>query len=668
MLQNQKEPAKLITLLELFDGRKFEVPDYQRGYSWDEEQVLDLLTDIEMHNSKSGHKHFTGTIVVERPNGGNNYQIVDGQQRLVTCVMILRAIVELNPRKLKGLESILTKTKSGFETSITLGEQDDRYFNRSVLNVSRVRIKTASNRRLKEGYSAIFDWVKRNKTKLNDIFQTLISGLGFIFFETVSDKETTAMFEVINNRGKELSELDKFKNYFLHLCHTYEFAELESEIHSKWGEILMNLEKAGFTSVQAENQFVRTAFSVIFWKVNKDMKDIYREFRDYINYRSSETADYLSKLKNPTKQEDSLIADISQYFSFLNSSALAYAYLFNNDGYFREHGREMFSEKLDQIFKKFRNHGSIGNVMPVFLVLMKHFFENPHCRISITDVIDVVEKLNFRCYCLPKVFYRSNTRSSELLALAASIDLNYDFSESGEFVDHQDIELNSLPEYYLRVKKYLTNFIDVYCPESKFVEALAPDKHETYDFYSWSSLKFFLALYENKLRPKADNTWDYETLLAEGDAKNSMTKEHILAVDNDELFTKKGSKEKRRLGNFMLVSQALNNKLGTHDVKKKMEIIRDNVADSVRLKHVHEAVDLFFRVYDGPTGQGKKTKNKQEQIIETVFDIRETNMIKFALKEWAYPGEPEFKFKEINTEKSMKEKRNTRYYPDYDAR
>ncbi|MBK7867814.1 MAG: DUF262 domain-containing protein [Ignavibacteriales bacterium] len=134
MTQKNSEPAKLISLLELFEGKKFKIPDYQRGYSWDEEQIIDLLTDIEMHNNKSGHKHFTGTIVVERPKGGDVFQIVDGQQRLVSCVMILRAIVELNPGNLKGIDSILTKTKNGFESTLTLNKQDSLFFKESILN------------------------------------------------------------------------------------------------------------------------------------------------------------------------------------------------------------------------------------------------------------------------------------------------------------------------------------------------------------------------------------------------------------------------------------------------------------------------------------------------------------------------------------------------------
>lgn len=662
MLQNQNEPAKLISLIELFDGRKFEVPDYQRGYSWDEEQVLDLLSDIEMHNSKSGHKHFTGTIVVERPNGGNTYQIVDGQQRLVTCVMILRAIVEMNPRKLKGLESILTKTKSGFETSITLGDYDNDFFESLILNGDEQPIETSSNKRLSICYKAISDWLKVKDRDVQKILNGLTTQLGFIFFETSSARETTTMFEVINNRGKELSELEKFKNYFLHLCHTHDFAELESKIHSKWREILINLEKAGVDTIQKENQFVRIAFGVIFWKVKKDVTDLYREFRNMVNTRLKEDDNYFIKSENQDTWVANLQEDLELYFDFLESSALAYAYLFNFKDHFRDQGRDMYSERLDYIFKKLRNHGSIGNVMPVFLVLMKHYFNNRLCSEAIIDVIDMIEKLNFRFYCLPKIFYRSDTQSSHLFALAASVCFNYNFSENGDFINENDISFTKSPGYYERIKKHIVNLVQIYCPEAKFVEALTLDKNETYDFYSWSSLKFFLALYEFKLRTNLKNAWNYEDLLLENDAKMFLTKEHILAVDNSELSDEKASLEKRRLGNFILVNQALNNKLGTHDVKKKMEFIRDNIAKSVRLKHVDEVVDLFFKVYEGPSGQGKKTRNKKEQIVQMLFDLRETKMIKFALQEWAYPGEPEFKFEKVDTLEAERKKLNTIYF------
>jgi|GEM_PF-565472 len=667
MTQKNSEPAILISLLELFEGKKFEIPDYQRGYSWDEEQILDLLTDIEMHNSKSGHKHFTGTIVVERPNGGDVFQIVDGQQRLVTCVMVLRAIVEIDLKKLEKIEYIIKKTPSGYETALQLSDYDNDFFHSAIINHVELPEETASNKRLQKCYNTAKEWLKGEDRDIEKIFDGIINQLGFIFFETSSVRETTTMFEVINNRGKSLSELEKFKNYFLHLCHVLEFKDLAADISSSWGQILFNLEKAGVDTIQKENQFVRIAFGVIFWKVKKDTDDLYKDFRNYIQGILLRGEYYQNKIESESERMEIVRNDLFEYHSFLKSSSRVYAYLYNRNGYFREDGKDMYFERLDLIFKKFRNHGSVGSAMPLFLVLMTHYFNNPKCRESITDTLDVVEKLNFRFYCLPNIFYRSDTKSSYLFLVSSVIFLSYDFTAEGHFVDIQDTELLKSPDYYTRIKRHLTNLIEDHCPESKFVDALTLDNNKTYDFYSWSSLKFFLAAYENNLHRVKSVSWNYETLLFENDENKYLTKEHILAVDNKELFPGRSSVEKRRLGNFILVDQALNNKLGTKDVSKKIEIIESNTNKPHRLKHIDEVVDLFHQTRDELlTGRNETTKRKQE-ILQSMFDRRETNMIKFALKEWAYPGEPEFKFEKVDTHQAEKEKRNERYYPDFDA-
>lgn len=660
MLQNQKEPAKLITLLELFDGRKFEVPDYQRGYSWDEEQVLDLLTDIEMHNSKSGHKHFTGTIVVERPNGGNNYQIVDGQQRLVTCVMILRAIVELNPRKLKGLESILTKTKSGFETSITLGEQDDRYFNRSVLNVSRVRIKTASNRRLKEGYSAIFDWVKRNKTKLNDILQTLISGFGFIFFETVSDKETTAMFEVINNRGKELSELEKFKNIFLHvsLSNTFDEINLTKNIRTTWIGILENLELAGVESVHEENRFVSYAFSLLFRQQMEESDSEYNWFRRRAYEAILNSKKPKNKLDHTTLDE--LVYEINNYVNFLLSASFTYAFLFNRDGFFRQSGGEYFTEELDNIFKEIRNHGSISNIIPLVLSLMDLYYKLPAKRSRITRILRTVTILNFRVFCLPTVVRRTDAKKSVMLNYASAIYEGSLLDGKVRF-NEEYMEEISRDDYYEWIDKTLITLIQNSCPEEKFVKALTLDFDESYNFFTWNTLNFFLAKYELFLR-KDDKSWDFESILYSDSENEKLSKEHVLAQQNKDLFPKHDNVEKRRIGNFILLSQSLNQKLGTKNVETKVKYLAEKLPGEKCLMHVTELVQSFGKIQNEILTGRHKNKNRQKEIIKSVFDLRETKMIKFALKEWAYPGEPEFKFEKVDTLEAERKKLSTRYF------
>ena len=90
------------SLQELFNNRVFRVPDYQRGYAWEKQQVKEFLDDLELLLS-SARRHYTGTIVLYQPtpatekpdNEGKRYvemDVVDGQQRLTTILLLLNEI------------------------------------------------------------------------------------------------------------------------------------------------------------------------------------------------------------------------------------------------------------------------------------------------------------------------------------------------------------------------------------------------------------------------------------------------------------------------------------------------------------------------------------------------------------------------------------------------
>ncbi|MBN8545834.1 MAG: DUF262 domain-containing protein [Ignavibacteria bacterium] len=655
MATNNLQPTKLISLLELFEGKKFEVPDYQRGYSWDEEQILDLLTDIEMHNSKSGHKHFTGTIVVERPNGGDVYQIVDGQQRLVTCVMILRAIVEIDPTKLPKIESILKKTPSGYETALRLSDYDNDFFEGNILNQKYLPIVTSSNKRLSICYSTITDWLRREGRDTEKMFECLKSQLGFIFFETSSARETTTMFEVINNRGKALSDLEKFKNYFIHLCNLYDFMDLSNKISSAWGEILSHLEDASLTTTSLENRFVRNSFGVIFWWSWKEKDDLYKSVRSHFSDKEK---------TNSSENQSALEKTLTGYFEFFLSAAKTYALIFCTDRTKRKNSEQEITEDLEVIFKNFRNHGSSDNVIPLLLVLMDNYFKYPKIRSTIAETIKIVEVLNFRVYCLPRIFFRTDTKRSFMYAMAYNTYYGYSFNEKLEFVDEINEKNKYSKEYYHKIQEKLIRFIEKYCPERKFVQALTLDSGEIENYYGWASLNFFLAKYEQHLH-KNDPKWDFETLLMM-DGKNKLTKEHFLAIENEEVFGGRDSIEKRRLGNMMLVPSSINSSLSKKAPWEKIMQIRDNINLRKNLYQLDEVVKLYLDIEKDILSKNKNTLNRRREILQRVLDSRETNMIKFALEEWKYPGEPNFRFQKVNTLQAQKEKRNSRYYPDYE--
>ncbi|ADL08671.1 protein of unknown function DUF262 [Thermosediminibacter oceani DSM 16646] len=57
---------ELLTLSEIFNNRFFRIPDYQRGYAWQEKQLEDFWEDLE--NLKEGRSHYTGLLTIEEVN------------------------------------------------------------------------------------------------------------------------------------------------------------------------------------------------------------------------------------------------------------------------------------------------------------------------------------------------------------------------------------------------------------------------------------------------------------------------------------------------------------------------------------------------------------------------------------------------------------------------
>ena len=101
---------KLQSLTEIFNQKIFRIPDFQRGYSWEEDQLEDFWEDVI--NLKEEKVHYTGLLTVEPidkksvqkiekwqddlwllEKGLSAYYIVDGQQRLTTSIILINEIL-----------------------------------------------------------------------------------------------------------------------------------------------------------------------------------------------------------------------------------------------------------------------------------------------------------------------------------------------------------------------------------------------------------------------------------------------------------------------------------------------------------------------------------------------------------------------------------------------
>ena len=81
---------ELLTVDELFShGNVYTVPIYQRNYAWRAAQIEQLISDIQDAAIGNESSYFLGNLVVTPRAKSNDFEVIDGQQRLTTLYLLL---------------------------------------------------------------------------------------------------------------------------------------------------------------------------------------------------------------------------------------------------------------------------------------------------------------------------------------------------------------------------------------------------------------------------------------------------------------------------------------------------------------------------------------------------------------------------------------------------
>lgn len=106
MAKNIEPTLRLISnYLKLAKKENFVIPEYQRGYSWDETQCDKLWQSIESFmESGSSDPYFFGTIIIDCSDTNvNSFHLIDGQQRTTTFLLLLKALLIRLTKSLKEI-------------------------------------------------------------------------------------------------------------------------------------------------------------------------------------------------------------------------------------------------------------------------------------------------------------------------------------------------------------------------------------------------------------------------------------------------------------------------------------------------------------------------------------------------------------------------------------
>lgn len=371
----------------------YEVPDYQRNYAWEERQWEDLWKDLEHTSIESESKHYIGTIVVEKRGDSTKlgktfrtFKIIDGQQRLATLVILLFCIhEELKVLPLadatKTADNILgdyIKDESAEVYRIKLNGSDDDFLKDIILRphtdemVGR-RPRTPSERRLREA-KMFFSSKLSGKTfdYLNQLIEKICSKLLFIRYEVGSEVEAGLVFEVMNDRGKDLTQVDKIKNYLIYLAYKKDDPDLAVYINEAWGEIFKNVMEAHRFD---EDDLLRYHWIIYTGQLKES--DIHRRLKERLDLV---TSDLPSKIRDYTGS----LKEASYVFRELNNPDVSFSDW--HDGYVDE-----IRDYLNGLHR-LRN---IATFMPLLMASRIVFKDSPQ---RFSEIVRACESFAFRVY------------------------------------------------------------------------------------------------------------------------------------------------------------------------------------------------------------------------------------------------------------------------------
>ena len=257
-----------ITLEELLkDCRKIKIPFYQRGYSWDKENVEKLLEDI--YSSKTNN-YFLGSIILK--NNGNSKIIIDGQQRISTILLIYKIIQKYYDKNSSEIKIDNWYNEIKFDSANLI---DGKYLSEIIENEEKDFGPETIKTKYYENYMIINDFIKNKPINnfYNQLEKVLLSQ---VFIDTNADEHV--IFSQINSTGKVLSGFDLVKNYlFSHISDDLQ----NISTSNKEKEITKTLNKLASVSekLKSKDDVVRHFIGFKTFKLpNKNSKNIYKTF------------------------------------------------------------------------------------------------------------------------------------------------------------------------------------------------------------------------------------------------------------------------------------------------------------------------------------------------------------------------------------------------------
>ena len=482
--------SNLFSPESVFKECLFRVPDYQRGYAWERRQRDELLEDLEL--LPAGKEHYTGNLVLHAVRGrkrvtdkrGNSYvllDIVDGQQRLATIVLLLDAIRkhlqaegqgDLADGLIEGYISIIDPNGES-KPRLTLNRDSHQFFLEQVIMrtppVAGPTIRSHQN--IADACQQFREYLEAKKQELGDQFvqwllclrEKTCQQLRFTAYLVDDAAEVGVIFEVMNNRGLQITELEKVKNYLLYLSSKLEVPaehDFTTLVNHTWTHIFESLMSSGLNDAESENRLLRMHWLMAYdyspknWKRSKSVKDRFH-------------------LRQYTGRHDELLHYLKEYVLSLRDATTVFCDIENpgRTGAFGAYGDDL-KQRVARVGEKLRRLGVLAAFTPLLMSVRLRFPDDGDAYLK---ALNLCEKFSFRVYAFLE--RRADTGRTKFFMLGQTL-----FIGAGKL--EQTLGL-------------VAALIHKYSPDGEFNRKW--ELAEERNWYNWRGLKYLLYEYEEDL-------------------------------------------------------------------------------------------------------------------------------------------------------------------------
>ena len=312
----EKNPPKLKSVQEILDGEeKFFVPAYQRGYRWTPAEVKLLIDDIDQYGKEEGDKassercpfYSLQAVIVKRKD--DLYEVIDGQQRLTTTLIILQALYIVKNKKmmnlmLKAEDYDGLKLENGFSIKYETRKDSEEW----LVDITKAYFVDEMNGneeekdKLKNQNSdyhhfinalicAVEEISKMSDKGINEFSGLLQENVRFIWYDVTDDESSNEIevFDRINATKIRLNNAELIKALFLQQAVFKDHSFDRNQMAVEWDELEKRLQNPSFwffiysqnKSTFSYETHVEYLFDLIKGKTDADKDNYYYTFNAY---------------------------------------------------------------------------------------------------------------------------------------------------------------------------------------------------------------------------------------------------------------------------------------------------------------------------------------------------------------------------------------------------